>query len=792
MKNVTKFLVAFMLLLGFTSLAQPNIRVRGVGIDIWNVNGRGTDRQMIHRKGIKKDWETWPRFSGDGNAHVWVGQRPALITDKDYATTPVYGSIDDDHNSADMESFSVDQSTTIYIAVPLSNMNAPGWTRTSTNFFTSITTYHVYSYDYDASEGWVDFPYFDRDSPTIIFGEKQHVFFDNPLPLSDLAEGVLIRETGAYYNRDGFIVDPHLTILPNGDYIAGQNNRRFKSTDKGLTWTEIVRSYDVRHSSTFEHNGDLYIIGDADNLGAIIKSTDGGDTWSSRVFLNFYLRNSPCRVEKSQGRVWLSAQPPALFFVSADLSDDLMDPNSWTTTANPDGVESRDEPDMLLDRDGWPVIMPKAGPPIKAVGLSATQRMFESSEFNLPMSGSKYSCIYDPVSDKFWALTSKADFYDGEGRRPGITLYSSTDLKSWTREREVLHGVAPAFHGFNYPSMQIEGDDIIFVSRTAWENEKGQAVRWHDANMLTFHRVRDFRATTTCAIVPYSSSNNIDWQTNGIITVDAGDDVSFGPQSTVDGSSGGNWSWTGPNGFTANTREITFTNVQPADIGTYTVTDISSDNCESSYDFYINITGNTLPPRVSFTAPAEGATFTEGANIGTVVVSAIDPDGNIANVNLYLDGSATSIRQENGFPYEWNAPGQNDPALQTLSAGTHTLRAVAVDNEGATGEAEITITIIGENENPTVSFATPVDGATFTEGDNIGTVDVTATDSDGSISNVNLYLDGSTTSIRQENGAPYLWNAPGQNDPALQTLSAGTHTLRAVAVDNEGAIGEAT
>ncbi|WP_164510823.1 T9SS type A sorting domain-containing protein, partial [Nonlabens xiamenensis] len=58
-----------------------------------------------------------------------------------------------------------------------------------------------------------------------------------------------------------------------------------------------------------------------------------------------------------------------------------------------------------------------------------------------------------------------------------------------------------------------------------------------------------------------------------------------------------------------------------------------------------------------------------------------------------LDGSTTSIRQENGAPYEWNAPGQNDPALQTLSVGTHTIRAVVVDNEGATAEAVISITV---------------------------------------------------------------------------------------------------
>jgi hypothetical protein len=40
---------------------------------------------------------------------------------------------------------------------------------------------------------------------------------------------------------------------------------------------------------------------------------------------------------------------------------------------------------------------------------------------------------------------------------------------------------------------QFDGADILAVSRTAFEDESGGAHRAHDANFMTFHRIRDFR-----------------------------------------------------------------------------------------------------------------------------------------------------------------------------------------------------------------------------------------------------------------------------------------------------------
>ncbi|WP_124981222.1 sialate O-acetylesterase [Nonlabens xiamenensis] len=89
---------------------------------------------------------------------------------------------------------------------------------------------------------------------------------------------------------------------------------------------------------------------------------------------------------------------------------------------------------------------------------------------------------------------------------------------------------------------------------------------------------------------------------------------------------------------------------------------------------------------------------------------------------------------------------------------------------------------------PLVNFVTPIDGTAFTAGHDL-VVTVDATDSNGSIDNVQLFINNLL--VRQENYATYDW---GQNvqDPLLADLAAGTYTLKAVATDNDGETSEAS
>jgi hypothetical protein len=76
-------------------------------------------------------------------------------------------------------------------------------------------------------------------------------------------------------------------------------------------------------------------------------------------------------------------------------------------------------------------------------------------------------------------------------------------------------------------------------------------------------------------------------------------------------------------------------------------------------------------------------------------------------VRLYKNGVRLA-RTEGGAPYEWCAPGQNDPELQNLQPGSFTLRAEAVDSVNTTGTSStITITVQGSGNQAPYFTADP-------------------------------------------------------------------------------------
>jgi hypothetical protein len=77
--------------------------------------------------------------------------------------------------------------------------------------------------------------------------------------------------------------------------------------------------------------------------------------------------------------------------------------------------------------------------------------------------------------------------------RNTLAVFTSPDLRRWTKRTVLLHHPDPVNHAFQYPDWVIDGDDMLVASRTAYDDGLGGAARAHDANYLTFHRVRQFR-----------------------------------------------------------------------------------------------------------------------------------------------------------------------------------------------------------------------------------------------------------------------------------------------------------
>ena len=89
--------------------------------------------------------------------------------------------------------------------------------------------------------------------------------------------------------------------------------------------------------------------------------------------------------------------------------------------------------------------------------------------------------------------------------------------------------------------------------------------------------------------------------------------------------------------------------------------------------------------------------------------------------------------------------------------------------------SETPTSIVQQNQPPALSVVSPNTGQTFIVGELV-VVDVSATDPDGSIDSVELFVDNSSSGIVQV--APYSWN--------VADLAAGTHQLRLVAIDDNG------
>ncbi|WP_254097253.1 Ig-like domain-containing protein [Aquimarina sp. Aq107] len=148
-------------------------------------------------------------------------------------------------------------------------------------------------------------------------------------------------------------------------------------------------------------------------------------------------------------------------------------------------------------------------------------------------------------------------------------------------------------------------------------------------------------------------------------------------------------------------------NVQP---GNYKIEVIVTDNdgatAVATKSFTVSKSNNQAP-NVSFGSPSGNITVQEGYDL-TVVVNANDPDGSISNVKLYINNSL--VRRENVTPYEWghdNSPNPNE--VNGRSAGVYTVKAVATDNDGKTGQATFTLTIEGNDDggDSGCSFDTP-------------------------------------------------------------------------------------
>ena len=338
--------------------------------------------------------------------------------------------------------------------------------------------------------------------------------------------------------------------------------RIYGSSDRGKTWAQLTEIRGQAWFSLFVRRGALYLHGTASRYGdmTIRRSTDGGRTWteprdaSSGLLIRGRFHGAPVPVVVHGGRIWRAVEErvndeqwPLHFsslVVSAPEAADLLDAAHWTRTngtvfdpkwfngrrpgwlegnvvVTPEGrlvnllrVHTEPRPEDTFAPTGGAAGIPRyevgARCEISPDGKSQT---FDPARglIHLPGSQSKFTIRFDPQTKRYWALIQKIT-HPHEGRdwktspihqRNVLMLTSSADLRTWRddsivlrwRQGETLAGGDKV--AWQYLDWQFDGEDLVAVSRTSWGGQN-----YHNANYMTFHRVKHFRRLTMADSLP--------------------------------------------------------------------------------------------------------------------------------------------------------------------------------------------------------------------------------------------------------------------------------------------------
>jgi hypothetical protein len=342
-----------------------------------------------------------------------------------------------------------------------------------------------------------------------------------------------------------FVGSPSIVVLPGGNYLATHDlfgpkssagteavTRVFRSADRGITWERLGDIHGAFWSTLFVHKACLYLLGTtAEHGNAVIRrSTDGGATWTTpRDTKSGLLRVgqyhcAPVPVVEHADRVWRAIEDAGggrewgrryrAMMLSAPADADLLDAGQWQAS----NFISRDagwlggrfnawlEGNAVVAPDGGMVDMlrvdvPPAGQTAALVRVSSdgsTATFDPGKDFvRFPGGATKFTVRFDAVSRQYWSLVNDVpEPFVGKNAamvRNTLELVSSPNLRDWSRRGVVLRHSDASRHGFQYADWQFDGDDLIVACRTAFDEPEGQAHSFHDANYLTFHRVRGFR-----------------------------------------------------------------------------------------------------------------------------------------------------------------------------------------------------------------------------------------------------------------------------------------------------------
>ncbi len=375
-----------------------------------------------------------------------------------------------------------------------------------------------------------------------------------PVPPLTQEFSVAARQT----TKDHYMHDPGMAILSDGTLLVAapcyewehkrvlrnERSRRkiihqelllSRSLDGGQSW-ETLDSLVVPDATPFVHEDTFYMFLPEKSF-KLVRSDDRGKNWSEPVEIlkTSEWNCSTAMVTKDNKLYWAIGGTTA---ICGDLSMDLMDPRAWRRSNRvdfprvPDRLRSNVYPP---DKGTWPVqwggdlwLEPNVvdvNGHLRVLSRCVIDEYSTASiggicdltdngenlqlEFTqfaaIPGAQNKFFIMYDETSTLFWMLSNmptdsqgffvdrdellKIGYHGGPGNeRRILMLYYSRDSLNWFQAGCAAMWPSP-IQSFMYPSAAIDGDDIVFISRTSSE-----AQNQHDADLVTFHRIADFRA----------------------------------------------------------------------------------------------------------------------------------------------------------------------------------------------------------------------------------------------------------------------------------------------------------
>jgi hypothetical protein len=267
----------------------------------------------------------------------------------------------------------------------------------------------------------------------------------------------------------------------------------------------------------------------------IRRSTNRGVTWTEPTDAGTGLllgdgpyHCAPVPVVVHRGRIWRAMEDQfgpsgwgtsfRSFVMSAPANANLLNASSWTCTKrvgrDPAWLDGRFggwlEGNVVVTPDRSVVNMLRVAcdddderAAVIRIGSDGRQADFDPTTGFVPFPGGskKFTIRWDPTSRHYWTLANwvPAQFRKGKpaSTRNTLALVRSRDLRNWEARAVVLSHPDTETHGYQYVDWLFDGPDLIAVVRTAHDDGLGGAHNFHDANYMTFHRIKGFRDLRT-------------------------------------------------------------------------------------------------------------------------------------------------------------------------------------------------------------------------------------------------------------------------------------------------------